>query len=126
VERDYIVVRKSLQNIKSMENDREFLSLIRKAAAKRLLFLPHAIRQMSRPERMIAPQEVRSVIAKGEIIEDYPDDQRGHSALLFGWGTDGRVIHVLCAPKNNYLAIITAYIPIRRGWSADFRKRAAK
>ncbi len=30
----------------------------RHAGQQRLLFLPHAIRQMSRPERMITPQEV--------------------------------------------------------------------
>ena len=30
----------------------------RRAAMKKLLFLPHAIRQMSRPERMVTPHEV--------------------------------------------------------------------
>ncbi len=41
------------------------------AAQKRLLFLPHAIRQMSRPERMISPSEVETVVKTGELIEDY-------------------------------------------------------
>jgi hypothetical protein len=43
----------------------------RRAAKKKLLFLPHAIRQMSRPERMITPQEVERVVKTGELVEDY-------------------------------------------------------
>jgi len=52
---------------------------VREAAQKRLLFLAHAIRQMSRPERMISSNEVETVVVKGELIEDYPQDPRGHS-----------------------------------------------
>jgi hypothetical protein len=52
---------------------------VREAAQKRLLFLAHAIRQMSRPERMISSNEVETVVVNGELIEDYPQDPRGHS-----------------------------------------------
>ena len=52
---------------------------VREAAQKRLLFLPHTIRQMSRPERMISSNEVETVVVNGELIEDYPQDPRGHS-----------------------------------------------
>jgi len=106
-----------------MEIRLNFLSLIKQTADKRLLFLPHAIRQMSRLDRMITPSEVHCVIDTGEIIEDYPQDSRGHSALLLGCGDGGRPIHVVCAPKDDYLAIITAYIPVKREWSADFKTR---
>ena len=41
---------------------------VREAAQKRLLFLPHAIRQMSRPQRMITQSEVGIVVTKGELI----------------------------------------------------------
>lgn len=40
-------------------------------------FPSHAVRQMSRPDRMISVQEVRRVVLRGEIIEDYPEDARG-------------------------------------------------
>ena len=43
---------------------------VRKAAAKRILFLPHAVNQMNSPERMISTQEVRSVGLSGVVIED--------------------------------------------------------
>lgn len=70
------------------------VDVARQAAGKRLLFLPHAIRQMSRPERMITPQEVERVVMMGELVEDYPHDSRGHSCLLLGFGDADRAIHV--------------------------------
>jgi hypothetical protein len=99
------------------------LDLVHAAAAKRILFLPHAMRQMSRPSRMISPAEIEGAITAGALIEDYPEDVRGHSCLLLGSGGGGRPIHVVCAPKPEYLAIITAYIPHPDQWSADFKKR---
>ncbi len=101
----------------------DVLDQVRAAASKRLLFLPHAARQMPRPDRMIAPADVRAVIVGGEVIEDYPDDARGHSCLLLGFDAAGRPIHVVCSPKPDYLAVITAYVPDPGQWSGDFRTR---
>jgi hypothetical protein len=42
-------------------------------AKKRLLFLPHAVRQMLRPSRLIHIREVCLDIENGWIIEDYPE-----------------------------------------------------
>lgn len=81
------------------------LEEVQKAAQKRLLFLPHAIRQMSRPGRMITPSEVATVVSRGDLIEDYPQDPRGHSCLLLGFGEANRPVHVVCSPKDDYLAI---------------------
>jgi hypothetical protein len=78
---------------------------------------------MARPERMIATDEVRAVIERGELVEDYPSDPRGHSCLLLGFGKGGRPIHVVCSPKEDYLAIITAYLPDVREWTDGFRVR---
>lgn len=72
---------------------------------------------------MIFTRDVRRVLEDGEIIEDYPEDARGHSCLILGRGDNGRPIHVVCAPKDEYLAVITAYIPDERQWSNDFRTR---
>ena len=46
------------------------LPLVQEAAEKKILFLPHAVRQMSRPERMIRVAEVRGCVTGGELIED--------------------------------------------------------
>ena len=101
----------------------DFLVRIRAASAKRVLFLPHAVRQMSRPERMITTAEVEAVANTGELVEDYPEDVRGHSCLLLGHGDAKRPIHVVCAPKEDYLAIITAYLPDPVQWTSDYKKR---
>jgi hypothetical protein len=78
---------------------------------------------MSRPDRMISTAEVEIVVRAADVIEDYPEDARGHSCLLLGFGQDDRSIHVVCAPKDEYLAIITAYLPDPNQWTPDFRRR---
>ena len=106
-----------------MKNKADIIKLVRDSASKRLLFLPHAIRQMSRPDRLMTTAELRRVIFDGDVIEEYPEDARGHSCLLLGFGDDGRAIHVVCSPKVEYLAIITAYLPDEDDWSDDLRMR---
>jgi hypothetical protein len=101
----------------------KILTLVRNAAKKKVLFLTHAVRQMSRIDRMISPFEVRQVIEKGEIIEDYPEDVRGHSCLILGHGNNNRPIHIVCSPKEDYLSVITAYLPNPVQWENNFRKR---
>lgn len=93
-----------------------------KSAAKKILFTSHSLNQMNLPERIITTDEVREVIGKGEIIEEYPEDRRGYSCLLFCY-VESRPLHVVCSPKKDYLAIITAYIPNSKEWSNDFGKR---
>ena len=104
-------------------DETEVLTRVQEAAQQRVLFLPHAIRQMSHPERMITPKEVESVLMEGEVIENYPTDPRGHSCLLMGFTDDAQPIHVVCSPKVEYLAVITAYRPDPEQWSPDFRRR---
>ena len=101
----------------------DILTLARVAAAKRMVFTPHALSQMSRPDRMITTDEVLQVILGGKIIEDYPADPRGHSCLILGYGKGMRAVHVVCAPKPDFLAIITAYVPDHSQWSPDFARR---
>ena len=100
----------------------EIVEQVRDAARRRVLFLPHAVKQMSRPHRLIKAAEVQRVVFEGDLIEDYPDDPRGHSCLLLGT-PGGRSVHVVCSPKGDYLAIVTAYVPDSSQWSADFRRR---
>ena len=108
------------------EYKEDVLKFLDEAAKRKLLFLPHAVRQMSRPDRMLSTSEVRAVIAHKEVIEDYPEDQRGHSCLLLGYGQENRPVHVVCSPKDDFLAIITAYLPDPSEWSNDFKTRVKK
>jgi hypothetical protein len=72
---------------------------------------------------MISAEEIRQVIHNGSMVENYPDDPRGHSCLMLGFGSEGRAIHVVCAPREDYVAVITAYIPEVGEWSDDYQKR---
>ena len=105
-----------------MNESIDIVTRVRQSAAKRILFLPHAARQMAQPERMISTTEVRAVIANGEIIEDYLDDARGHSCLMLAFVAE-RPLHVVYAPKDDYLVIITAYLPNDQEWEENYRKR---
>lgn len=78
---------------------------------------------MSLPERMIKTADIRRVIFDGEVIENYPEDARGHSCLILGIDDEKRPIHVVCSPKNEYLAIITVYLPDEDIWSDDLSVR---
>jgi hypothetical protein len=109
-----------------MLNDSDILMRVRSAASGKVLYLPHAVRQMLRPERMISTEEVRNVIFEGVVIENYPKDPRGHSCLMLGIGYKDRPIHIVCAPKQDYLAIITAYVPDPNEWQKDFKERIPK
>jgi len=101
----------------------DILIRVREAAAKRILFLPHAVSQMNSPDRMISTLEVRAVVFQGVVIESYPEDMRGHSCLMLGWGEGDRPLHVVCAPKPDYLAVITVYLPNPEQWEPDWRTR---
>jgi Domain of unknown function (DUF4258) len=98
------------------------LARVRESAAKRILFLPHAINAMARPTPLISTSEVEFVLFHGDVIEDYPEDVRGHSCLMLAV-PEGRPVHVVCSPKVEYLAVITAYLPDPARWSPDFRER---
>ncbi len=96
---------------------------IKSACKKKVLFTSHALNQMNLSDRMILREEVIETVLSGQVIEEYLDDPRGKSYLLCCNIKSGRTIHVVCAPKKEYLAIITAYIPTLDKWRADFKCR---
>ena len=102
---------------------RRFLEEIKKAAEKRIVYTEHALNEMNAEEEIISIDEIRQVIFKGDIIEDYPEDKRGHSCLMLSYTSKGRPVHVVCSPKEEYLGIITAYIPTLDKWKEDFKRR---
>ena len=105
-----------------MDGQTDILDFIKESAAKKILFLPHAVRQMSKPDRMISTKNIRQVVQYSALIEDYPEDPRGHSCLVLGF-VDDNPIHVVCAPKEEYLAIITAYVPSEEEWEDSYTQR---
>ena len=72
---------------------------------------------------MISQEEVKEAVINGKMIEDYSQDTRGPSYLILGKTNAGRNLHVVCAPKNEYLLIITSYVPNPAEWDIMFKKR---
>lgn len=70
--------------------------------------------------------EVRGVLkalrAKFQIIEEYPDDPRGPSALLLLF-LENDPIHLVVAPHEDSLIIITGYRPSTTEWKDNFSVR---
>ncbi len=68
-------------------------------------------------QRKIRDFDLVIAIANGEIIEDYPEDQRGHSCLVLGHTRDGQPIHSVCAfDPSGTLILVTAYFPEPPKW----------
>jgi len=60
-----------------------------------------------------------------ELIEDYPEDPRGHSHLLLGFTQAEQPIHAVCSEHEAVLVIITVYRPDPKLWQ-DYRIRKEK
>ena len=66
-----------------------------------------------------------SIVANGSIIEDYPNDVRGSSALLLSFLPDGSPVHSVWAWHDiaDVPFLITIYRSSIRKWSSSFRTR---
>lgn len=100
-----------------------FLEEVRKTGEKKIIYTEHALDEMNAEEEIISKDEVRQVIFQGEIVEDYPKDKRGHSCLIFAMTHKGRPVHAICSPKEEYLGIITVYVPTEDKWENNFKTR---
>lgn len=61
-----------------------------------------------------------------EMLEDYPEDARGHSHLVLGFTDSGDPIHAVCAIHEGILVIITVYRPDPRMWHNHRTRRKVK
>ena len=84
----------------------------------------HAVERAS--IRGINPLEVKEALLNGEIIEDYPEDKRGHSCLVYGKTRIGKDIHVLCGMAYDILWVITVYEPDLEEWVNPKTRRVIK
>lgn len=73
--------------------------------------------------RRINVGEIRDAIARGQIIEDYPDDKYGPTCLILGFATADKPLHIQCSyPSRPLIKIITVYEPDPAHW-IDFAQR---
>jgi hypothetical protein len=93
-----------------------------KFSDERFEFSKHALDQSIL--RRVQVQDVRDVIANGNVIEDYPNDKYGPSCLISGLTQTQRTIHIQCSyPSRLFIKIITLYEPDPQRWNADFTQR---
>ena len=90
-------------------------------SAGKIRWSQHCLEKMG--ERDISIGDVKSCIATGEIIEDYPEDYPFPSCLVYGKVGDDRIIHVVAGSNGITLYIITAYIPNRIKFEDDLKTR---
>ncbi len=67
--------------------------------------------------RKISGVEVEEAIARGTIIEDYPQQHHGPAALILGRTGQDRPLHILCSVRP-IVDIVTVYEPDLREWEA--------
>lgn len=97
--------------------------LIQEKAKKKILYSYHATVQMNLEDRLITTEEVREVITKGKIIEERIEDVRGATFLINAKTKENRYVHVVCSPKDEFLTIVTAYVPDDKEWTKNFSTR---
>lgn len=59
------------------------------------------------------------------MVEHYPDDPRGESALVLTF-VNGNPVHVVLAPMEDLSYLITVYVPERDKWDETFARRKGK
>ncbi len=57
-----------------------------------------------------------------QIIEQYEDDYPFPSCLILG-KSGNKVIHVVASINDNYIYIITSYVPEATKWESDWKTR---
>jgi hypothetical protein len=78
-------------------------------------FSLHAERE--REDEHILVEELEQSIMLGELLEDYPDDPRGHSCLILGFTQGDQPVHsVWGLLPDGRVRVITVYVPLPPKW----------
>ncbi len=75
--------------------------------------------EVERDADEITGREIEEALLSPEtkIIEDYPNDPRGHSCLILGFTKENFPIHIVCGMgEPEVLVIITVYRPDPGEW----------
>ncbi len=70
--------------------------------------------------------DLETVLSSGVILENYPNDPRGPSCLVYG-ETQGIAVHVVCGRnRSGWLVIITVYSPGPSKWESPIKRRQTR
>ncbi|MFA6033474.1 MAG: DUF4258 domain-containing protein [Myxococcota bacterium] len=90
-----------------------------RAAKTGVYFSSHAVIRMR--QRCILPSEIVEGLPGADVVDEYPDDERGESVLCLISGD--RPFHVHVAPKPYGLVVVTCYEPGMDKWCKDLKTR---
>lgn len=94
--------------------------LAAQAASGQIRFTLHAHQEMV--EEGIAYQDVITAMMTCEIIENYPNHQRGSCCLVCGYTGTKRILHVCCTTALDVAIIITVYEPKAPKWVTPYKR----
>ena len=122
---DSRLTRSDLRAIKRIMAQPLDIEALRAAASAEQWAMSHHAR-IRAGKRHIGDVELVQALSAGEVLENYPDDPRGPSALVLGHTDDGRPIHAVCAlDLCGTLLIVTVYEPEPPHW-IDERTRGER
>jgi hypothetical protein len=74
-------------------------------------------------EENISYDSMIEALARGKVIENYPEHQRGSCCLVCGQDSTGRFLHVCCTTSLDVAIIITLYEPKLPKWVTPYQRR---
>lgn len=81
----------------------------------------HALQRIN--ERGILPHEIKEALLDCSVVEDYPEDKRGHSCLVWGKTSEGKDLHIVCGLSEETIWVITIYEPDPKEWETPLKRR---
>ncbi len=81
----------------------------------------HAQQEMAEDD--VRLDHVIEAIRSGEILENYPEHQRGACCLLGGYTESRQPLHIVCTTTQPQLILITVYIPQPPKWVTPTKRR---
>jgi hypothetical protein len=98
------------------------IDLIRQAInANRYRISKHAVIEMRNDEFDL--DDVLLSVENGKVIENYPEDKRSPSCLIFGYSYNERSIHSVWGYMEQVAICITVYQPDPKEWIDNETRR---
>lgn len=92
-----------------------FAKIRERVVAKEFQLSAHA--EAEREAEEILLSDLIDSVVHGELLEDYPDDRRGHSCLILSFDASGQAIHtVWTILQDGRARLITVYLPQPPKW----------
>ena len=97
---------------------------IKRAIISRLDNIRHTLHALKEEaaENITAEQVEMGLKAGFEVVEEYPDDPRGCSYLVLFF-IDNEPFHLVSAPHEAALIIVTVYRPDLNKWMTNYKTR---